>query len=238
MSSSTAVPETLDGSRTAAELLDSPRWSLAATLAERIAAWRGHGSPRHPFDGARAAARLERWKTQSAFAKNRGLWEERLASSGITEEELLYLLGESAEQIRADSEAPAWLTTIAEAYGDEGRTPEFVWPPVADRERCPFLPFIEPLISHFWSRLEEEARKVLRAHADAPFSPEIARTLTSHLPDHFAPMLNRTLLVEMHVLKLEERLDTIGRAMILVRAGARTHSAAYEIRAVLADGRP
>jgi type 2 lantibiotic biosynthesis protein LanM len=209
MSSSTAVSEeagTLDD-RTVAELLESPRWALAATLAERVAAWRRHGAPRHPFDGARAAARLERWKTQSAFANHPGLWEERLASAGITEEELRYLLGEGAEQVRAYSDAPAWLVMIAAAYGDDGRTPEFAWPEIADRQRCPFLPLIEPLVGQFQGALEEEARQILAGHPDAPFAPELARTLTSHLPDHFAPMLNRTLLVEMHVLKLEERLD-------------------------------
>jgi type 2 lantibiotic biosynthesis protein LanM len=210
MSSSTALPEeaeVLDDSRTVAELLDSPRWYLAATLAERVAAWREHGAPRHPFDADRAARLLERWKTQSAFAKHPGLWEERLAAAGLAEDELLYLLGEGAEQVRAYSEtAPAWLATIAETYGDGERTPEFAWPPLPDDGRCPFLPVIEPLVAHFWSRLDATARRLLVAHPDAPFTPELVRRLTAHLPDHFAPMLNRTLLVEMHILKLEERL--------------------------------
>lgn len=209
MSSSTAVPDeegTLDDSRSVAELLESPQWYLAATLAERVAAWRRHGSPRHPFDAARAAGRLERWKGQNTFAKNPGLWEARLAAAGITEEELLYLLGEGAEQVRAYSDAPAWLATIATTYGEGVRTPELAWPEIVDRERCRFLPLIEPLVAHFRGRLEEEARRVLAAHPEAPFSPEIAHTLISHLPDHFSPMLNRTLLVEMHILKLEERL--------------------------------
>src|SRR5258708_11582266 len=210
MSSSAGVSEeaeTLDDSRTVAELLDSPRWYLAATLAERVGGWRRHGSPRHPFDGDVAAGRLDRWKTHSAFAKNPGLWEKRLESGGITEDELLYLLGESADLVRAHSEVPAWLPVIAAAYGEGDRTSEFAWPPNADLDRCRFLPFIEPLVQHFWSRLEGEARQVLATHPDAPFSTEIARVLTSHLPDHFAMMLHRTLLVEMHVLKLEERLN-------------------------------
>jgi type 2 lantibiotic biosynthesis protein LanM len=209
MSSSIAVSEeagTLDD-RTVAELLDSPRWSLAATLAERLAGWRRHGSPRAPFNAALAASRLERWKTQSAFAKHPGLWEERLASGSISEEELLVLLGESADQVHAHSETPAWLAVIAKAYGDGDEMPEFAWPANADRERCRFLPFIEPLVQHFERRLEEEARRILDLHPLAPFSPEVARVFTAHLPDHFAVMLNRTLLVEMHVLKLEERLD-------------------------------
>lgn len=210
MSSTTAVAdgtEALDDCRTAAELLDSARWYLAATLTERLAAWRRHGAPRHPFDGARAAAKLERWKTQSAFANRPELWEARLASAGVTEDELLVLLGESAEQVRAYSERPAWLDVIAEAYGDGGGSAEFEWPPIIDRERCLFLPLIEPLVARFANRLEEEARRILSIHPDAPFSPGIAHTLTSHHPDHFAPMLNRALLVEMHVLKLEERLE-------------------------------
>ncbi|MCU1245123.1 MAG: lantibiotic modification protein [Acidobacteria bacterium] len=210
MSSSTAVPqdvERLDEGQTVAGLLASPRWMLAATLAERIAMWRRAGSPRHPFDGARAARRLERWKDQDAFAKNPGLWEERLASAGIREDELLALLGESGEQLREYAGEPEWLWIVAAAYGEGARTPEFAWPPSTDRERCRFFPLIEPLIEHFWSSLDAEARQIVVTHPDAPFSPEIARTLTLHLPDHFAPMLNRTLLVELHVAKLEERLE-------------------------------
>jgi type 2 lantibiotic biosynthesis protein LanM len=199
MSSSTALSEDAEV-RSIAELLESARWSLAAPLAERIESWRRHGSPRPFIDHARAAQRLERWKTQSAFAKNPGLWEERLAAGGVTEDELLHLLGETAEDVAAHSGPPAWLPVIARAYGDGGRTPEFAWAPGADLERCRFLPLIEPLIHDYHARLEEQAR-ALR------FPPEIARALTSHFPDHFAPMLNRTLLVEMHALKLEERLE-------------------------------
>ncbi|HEX6095085.1 MAG TPA: type 2 lanthipeptide synthetase LanM family protein [Thermoanaerobaculia bacterium] len=204
MSSSTALSEdagTLEeGDRSTAELLGSARWSLAATLAERAASWRRAGSPRHPIDHAVASRRLARWKTQSAFTKNPGLWDERLAAAGLSEDELLYLLGETAEDLRAHSEPPAWLAVLEAAYGDGGRTPEFAWAPSADLERCRFMPLIEPLIHDYHARLEREARELR-------FPPEVARALASHLPDHFAPMLNRTSLVEMHVLKLEEQLE-------------------------------
>jgi type 2 lantibiotic biosynthesis protein LanM len=203
MSSSTVLSEdaeTLEeGGRSVAELLGSAKWYLAATLAERAASWRRAGSPRHPIDHAVASQRLERWKTQSAFTKNPGLWDERLAAAGISEDELLYLLGETAEAVRAHSEPSAWLAVLEAAYGG-GRTPEFAWAPSADLERCRFMPLIEPLIHDYHARLEREARQL-------GFPPEIARALTSHLPDHFAAMLNRTSLVEMHVLKLEEQLE-------------------------------
>jgi type 2 lantibiotic biosynthesis protein LanM len=211
MSSSTALSEeagTLeDSGRSVAELLNSPRWYLAATLTERLASRRRRGSPGTSSERTVAMQRLARWKAQSAFVKNPGLWEQRLAAAGITEDELLHLVGETPEELRANSDPPAWLPVIAAAYGDGGRAPEFAWAPNADLERCRFVPLVEPLVAEYHARLEEEARRILATHPDAPFWPAIARALTSHLPDHFAPMLNRTLLVEMHVLKLEEALE-------------------------------
>ncbi|HEX6097355.1 MAG TPA: type 2 lanthipeptide synthetase LanM family protein [Thermoanaerobaculia bacterium] len=192
--SSTALPENVG--LPGASKLDSPRWALAQTLAERIANRRPHS-----FDGATAEKRLARWKATGPFANDPHLWQEKLAALGLTEDELRELLGETPEG------RPAWLETIAAAYGEGDTTPAFPWPASADLGRCRFLPLIEPLVWHFWSRLELEARAVLAAHPEAPFTPEIARVLTGHLPDHFAALLNRTLVVEMHVLKIDDRLQ-------------------------------
>ncbi len=201
--SSTALSNDLEmveeRSRTFAELLDSPRWALACPLAERIADGR---APRD-FDRDLATRRLALWKTTGAFAKTPALWDDKLASAGISEEALLAFLGERPEA----SDRPAWLPVIAEAYGDGSITPAFPWPANADLERCRFLPLLEPLVWHYWRRLELEVRDLLARVPAAPFDAGIARTLTAHLPDHFAALLNRTLVVEMHVMKLEERLE-------------------------------
>ena len=206
--------EVLEERRTASELLASSRWYLAETLAER----RARRGRRKVEPNPAAANRLARWKAQSAFAKNPGLWERRLASASLSEDELLQLLGETAEEVHAYSEPPAWLDVLAAVYGGGGRTPEFPWPERIDRLRCPFLSFVEPLVQHYCDRLEEIARNSGRGFSlPAPpegqaearptlFTPDVARTLTAQLPDYFAPMLNRTLLVEMHALRLEERL--------------------------------
>ncbi|HEX6087559.1 MAG TPA: type 2 lanthipeptide synthetase LanM family protein [Thermoanaerobaculia bacterium] len=201
--------QVLEERKTAAELLGSPRWYLAATLAERLASRRRRGVV-SAADRPAAANRLARWKSQSAFAKNPGLWEKRLASSGVTEEELLQLLGETAEEVRAYSDPPAWVDVIAAQYGHGGRTSPFAWPERTDLDRCPFLAFVEPLVQHYCAKLEDVERGCslptpLEGRAEA-HSTSVARMLAAHLPDHFAPMLNRTLLVEMHALKLEERL--------------------------------
>lgn len=194
-----ALPEDLDVSgecdTTAAELLASPRWALARTLTERLAS----RAPR-PFDPALAEKRLARWKATGPFARHPALWEEKLSALGLTEDELRQVLGETPEG------RPAWVDILAAAYGDEGTTPPFPWPADTDLDRCRFLPVLEPLVWHFYGRLELEARAILTEHPGAPFDPEIARVFTAHLPDHFAALLNRTLIVEMHVLKLDDRL--------------------------------
>ncbi|HET8773269.1 MAG TPA: type 2 lanthipeptide synthetase LanM family protein [Thermoanaerobaculia bacterium] len=173
----------------------SPRWALAQTLAERLA----DRGPR-PFDPALAQKRLARWKATGPFAKHPALWDAKLSALGLTEDDLRQILGETPEG------RPAWVDVLAAAYGDEGTTPPFPWPAGTDLDRCRFLPLLEPLVWHFCSRLELEVRAILSRHPAAPFDPDIARVFTAYLPDHFAALLNRTLVVEMHVLKLEEQL--------------------------------
>lgn len=197
--SSTALSENVgilaEGRRTVSELLDSPRWSLAQTLAERIADDRPG-----LVDCELADKRLDRWKATGVFPRSPELWAERLAAAGLTEDELLSILGKTPEG------RPAWVSILAKAYGDGATTPPFPWPAGTELERCRFLPLIEPLVWHFWRRLELAVRGILAAHPDAPFDTEIARALTAHLPDHFAALLNRTLVVEMHILKLSDEL--------------------------------
>jgi type 2 lantibiotic biosynthesis protein LanM len=190
---STVLPELVGAP--GGDKLESPRWALAQTLAERIA----DRSPRS-FDPDLAAKRLARWKATGPFAKHPELWAAKLAALNLTEDELRQLLGETPQG------RPAWVGVLAAAYGDGGTTPEFPWPAQTDLDRCRFLALVEPLVWHFCSRLELEARAILAAHPGAPFDPGIARVLTAHLPDHFAALLNRTLIVEMHVLKLDDRL--------------------------------
>ncbi len=195
----TALPENEEvpgeGDCTAAELLESPRWALAQTLAERLA----NRVPR-PSDRGLAEKRLVRWKATGPFARHPELWDGKLAALGLTEDELRQVLGETPEG------RPEWVSVLAAAYGDGGTTPEFPWHAGTDLARCRFLPLLEPLMWLFYGRLEFEARSILSRHPDAPFGPRIARILTAHLPDHFAALLNRTLVVEMHVLKLDDRL--------------------------------
>ena len=72
----------------------APAYSAGLNLTERVAAWRRAQSPRPSgeADRDRAARRLRDWKSQPHFATGPS-FARRLAAEGITEDELLAVLG-------------------------------------------------------------------------------------------------------------------------------------------------
>src|SRR5262249_36984792 len=95
----------------------TPAWYHGLTLTERAA----QAVPRDPAaDGAAAAGpagrRLQRWRSQPPVAKD-SCFAQRLAMDGLSEEDLLHLLGERIEAVsRRAAGPPSWLSDIAEAF--------------------------------------------------------------------------------------------------------------------------
>lgn len=184
-------------------LLDSPRWALALRLDERFSAT---DVEIEDVDRELAERRLARWRAQPPF-DDQEAWQRRLGVWGLDEKQLFALLGESTESLFARLGRPAFVDVLAEAYGPDGRFEPFDWPAGAHLDRNRFTALFEPLLWWAFGRLVESARAAVERHAGAPFEPEAAaRQLTAHLPGLLAPVLNRTMLVEMHIAKLEERL--------------------------------
>ena len=214
MSSPATLEDAALQPKSAADLLLSPRFYLAFSLSERIAAGKAAGpaADRAPVAGKPdgndlAARRYDRWRTQKPFGEG-DLWQRRLDQAGLAAEEMLALLGESPEEVQARFPTrPDWLEEIALAYGDGGTTAPFPWPPDAQLQRCRFAPLIEPLIFRAVARLEGRVQAICAEYPAAPIRPhDNVRMLVAHLPDVFTQMLNRALVVELHVAGLEEEL--------------------------------
>jgi hypothetical protein len=93
-------------------------WYQALTLTEHIASFKAAQTPLRHIDlhPERAQRRLTRWKSQAPFDQGT-YFAQRLATDGINEGELLRLLGEPPEALRARcSEPPVWLTDLAHAF--------------------------------------------------------------------------------------------------------------------------
>ena len=204
------------------------------TLAERGAAWSGsQATAALPAeDEERGRRRLERWRAQAPFAAD-ALFADRLALAGIRPEDLLPILSEPVESLqRRLAQTPAWLTQLAAAYtqpdpaafmddtymddmpADEmpaddvpaDETP--VDEPAPDDDILGFLEMVQPLIDQACERLWDRVAALVDSGGALPFDPAtIEDILLMNLPDPLLTRLSRTLVLELHVARLQGLLD-------------------------------
>ncbi len=202
------------------ELVENPVWYKALTLTERLALLRDQSSSRHAassFDSNLAARKFQSWKEQSPF--DRGTYfAERLAVNNMTEDELLLILGEASESIKARSRVtPDWLQEIAEAFttpdpsdvfpGYDHDTNDEQTELLHPRYNMSFLPSVYPLIVRGVERLKAGVETLTATYAVLPFDPDTVHLiLLANLPGQILPQLTRTLTLELNVARLEERL--------------------------------
>jgi type 2 lantibiotic biosynthesis protein LanM len=182
--------------------LPSPDWYRAFTLEERSRI----GPPAASgMRGELGPLRLARWKRQSPFDQD-DWFARRLALDGLTEEELLRFLDESPESLRERSEeTPSWFVELESAFASPPASTAS--PPSADSPdeaaSRAFLDMILPLSEHACKRLEEAARELAR-EGGAPFDPaHVVRLLWPAVEGLLLAMLGRTLVLELHVARVQ-----------------------------------
>src|SRR5439155_2187362 len=98
--------------------LQSSAWYHAMTLTERPTTWRTrHHTMAHvDVDMDLARRRMQRWRSQPPFATG-SCFAQRLVADGLTEDALLYLLGEPIECVGDRcTTLPAWIAEVAQAF--------------------------------------------------------------------------------------------------------------------------
>src|SRR5262245_58571780 len=102
----------------ARSFLEDSTWYRAITLTERIASLRACQSKtlNYEANAELAGRRMQRWRSQLPFSAS-SYFAQRLAVDGISENELLHLLGEPIEAVRNRfSETPKWMVELAQAF--------------------------------------------------------------------------------------------------------------------------
>ncbi len=171
---------------------------LALNLRERAAL------PPDEHEGAGEAEaelgerRLERHRDQPGL-REPGEYERRLAALGLDAAQARALLSASAASLARRAErAPSWAEVIVAAYGGAE--------PVA-LEGDTLAAVATPLVAHAKKALGAAAAELAANQPQAPFEVEtVAAVLLSKLGDELATMLERTLVLELHVARLEGRL--------------------------------
>ena len=97
----------------------SARWYQATTLSERTPFFKQDGSRQVGAQAAseKALQRLARWKNLPPFRRSEECFKQRLDGDGLSEQGLLTLLTQSAEEVQATcTEEPAWLEELLAAF--------------------------------------------------------------------------------------------------------------------------
>ncbi|HYO14893.1 MAG TPA: type 2 lanthipeptide synthetase LanM family protein, partial [Thermoanaerobaculia bacterium] len=174
-------------------------WPRALTLAERIARLRG-GAQLPPAEDERSARRLARWRAQNPFPA--GPWfAERLAVDGLSESEFQALLAPAS--VPDGEEPPRWWQDLMDACS---RPPGEV-PPLELGEMAGLFPVVAPLLAWKLERVRARIAEIASRGGELAFDPEtVERLLLLSLPERLVGMFSRTLVLEMHVARLEGRL--------------------------------
>lgn len=183
--------------------LSSPDWYRALSLSERVLlSHAGLDLPALVEDSLQkkqAVRRLQEWREQRPFQQGT-FFAERLAQDGLTEEELLSLLGTSPARLQEASlraaPPPAWLTMLQEAFDEQAEPVEWLKekvPPVH-----PLSPFL-PLLSYSLNRLDCAVQTLRQQHSSLPFDPTCAfQQLFAPLCEQLLAQLSKPLVLEMH----------------------------------------
>jgi type 2 lantibiotic biosynthesis protein LanM len=187
-------------------------WYRALTLPERLISLRIHRRSAAPsIDYDNAQRRLQRWQSQPPFNKG-DYFAQRLAQDGLTEEELLSLLAESAEEIQTRTQLPpAWLMRLIAAF-EEQPDPASKMPSqpsnADERPSVAFLNTIRPLLISGLSRLHRGIQELTQSYDDLPFDPaSIPSLLFSHLPERLLPRMSSTIVLELNVARVQGNLQ-------------------------------
>ncbi|MCP3100113.1 type 2 lantipeptide synthetase LanM family protein [Myxococcus sp. K15C18031901] len=186
-----------------------PAWYPALTLAERIATLRASPDTPGPVDEALARRRLERWREKPPLSDDaRFAW--RLRDAGIDEGELLRLLGEPPEALRARvPQPPAWMRDIEEALALGLPTTSLPYPEsFLGTPNAALRLAAEPFLHLGYTRLQEGIARLKASGRALPFDPDtVGAVLFASLPGPMVDMLSRTLVLELHVARLSGLLE-------------------------------
>jgi type 2 lantibiotic biosynthesis protein LanM len=186
------------------EIIGQAGWYQGLTLEERrgtLAA--DYGRAGLPMDEKAAERRWQQWTGQLPFSQNGGHLERRLAQDGLTEEEFRRLLGETPEVIQARmAEPPAWLVQLAEAYEDYSERPVELPEGIERAVQTTFLAAAGPLVQQAYRRIQAGVQGMTAE--ERPFDPAtVGGMLLGDLPGQLLTMMNRTMVLELHVARMQ-----------------------------------
>lgn len=195
------------------EVWQGAEWYRALSLAER-GGIRGASTTGMSFAPdvhlERARDRLRAWKAQKPFEQE-PLFAQRLALDSLSERDLLALLAEPAESLKARiRDVPDWLIALRQAFTHPDSAEKLA--PLLEKIEIDHplvgcLPAVGPLFWHALDRLQERVRGLRREVEFLPFDIDVLpKVFLANVAPVILFQLSKPLVLELHVARLEGRL--------------------------------
>lgn len=191
---------------------ESTSWYQATTLDERRALL--HTRPPRQASApqaTRAAQRLNQWKSQAPFHASEQHFARRLALDSLSEEQLLALLAESADEIQTDcSHRPEWLSKLFQVYGsqDPAAIERLPLHRLEDAHTRAISLAFQPLLADGYARLYCGIASLQKQYSRLPFDPQTpGLLLLPGILEQLLTRVSRTLILELNVARVEGRLQ-------------------------------
>jgi class II lanthipeptide synthase len=197
----------------AEDVWQGAEWYRALSLAERAGAGGGAsatGMSLAPDALETARGRLRAWKAQKPFEKD-SLFAQRLALDSLSERELLALLAEPAENLKARiGHVPDWLVALQEAFARTDST-EMLAPLLGGLDsdhpfaRC--LAALAPLLQRGLAAVETTVQALRRQGMPLPVDTEaIPKAFLETIAPVILFQISKPFVVELHVARRQGRL--------------------------------
>lgn len=183
-----------------------PAWYHALTLTERVASLPASPDrrPDRALNPAIALRRFERWRAQTPFPSGT-YFAERLADLGIAADTFQALLGEPIEHAcERLKQPPDWLQQLNEAFSGPATETPALPPELVTTEQRVFLHVAEPLIAQGRARLRASITALAQHNPLLPIDvTQIEAVMLALLPARLLPLLTRTMILELHIARLQ-----------------------------------
>ena len=193
------------------EVWDAGEWYRALTLTERLPFPGPPGAPDHDPFADRAHGRLLTWKAQRPFPED-GWFARRLAVDSLSEADLLGLLAEPADSLKARAGAvPEWLAALRQAFtqrpGDE-QFRHLLDEVESDHPLAGCLPVLAPVLRHGLDAVRAGADDLLRRGTHSPFDSELLpRAFLTNIVPVLLFQTSKPLVLDMHIERLRGGLQ-------------------------------
>ena len=186
----------------------SPNWYLGTTLAERLESPPISTKDRlDSINQAKAQQRKEQWLETPPFDNEPTIWPQRLAQDDMNELFFETLLAETAADLYKRLEEPAWLTSLTQALSLPVE-PTPIPDNLAKNEATGFLNLVEPIASWGRGKVRQGIQAMQKQVPHLPFAPEnVVALLWENVPQRLLLMVSRTLVLELHVARLQGLLQ-------------------------------